>query len=208
VGILCVLVGAAGLMWLLGIHSEPWRGERWPTTTWGPRFFFGGFPWTGDMSHGMMGPGPGMAYGKRTFASDGEQIYYTGVSRKNGPLLRTGGPMWAQHSGVGCVACYGVHGRGGVPVMMGTALPEDIRYATLTAADTHEKGAKNDEIDHPPFTDATIKRAVTPGDQPGQQAAGLDDAPVADGQRGLDRRPCVPENTTVMGDGSAPSQAT
>jgi cytochrome c oxidase subunit 2 len=176
VGILCVLVGAAGLAWLLGIHSEPWRGDRWPTRAWGPRSFFGGSTWTGGMGPGMMGgcggpggmmgPGPGVAYGKRTFASNGEQIYYTGVSRKNGPLLRTGGPMWVQHGGVGCVACHGVHGRGGVPVMMGTALPEDIRYTTLTAADAHEKGEKKDEMDHPPFTDATIKQAVTQGVDP------------------------------------------
>jgi len=117
-------------------------------------------------SRGMMGPGSGVTYGKRTFASNGEQIYYTGVSRTTGPIPRTGGPMWVYHPGVGCVACHGVHGRGGVPVMMGTALPEDIRYATLTAADEHEKGEKTDEMDHPPFTDATIKRAVTQGVDP------------------------------------------
>ena len=61
------------------------------------------------------------------------------------------------------MACHGVHGRGGVPVMMGTALPEDIRYATLTAAEAHEKSEKQDAMEHPPFTDATIQRAVTQG---------------------------------------------
>lgn len=185
VGIVCVLVGAAGLVWLLGIHRDPWRGERGPTTAWGPRSFFGGSPWTGGMGPGMMGgyggpgrmgghggpggmmgPAPGVASGKRTFASNGEQIYYTGVSQTTGPIPRTGGPMWVYHAGVGCVACHGVHGRGGVPVMMGTALPEDIRYATLTAAGPHEKGEKKEEMDHPPFTDATIKRAVTQGVDP------------------------------------------
>lgn len=39
--------------------------------------------------------------------------------------------MWVQMGGVGCVACHGVHGRGGVPVMMGTAVPPDIRYEAL-----------------------------------------------------------------------------
>jgi cytochrome c oxidase subunit II len=115
---------------------------------------------------GMMGPGPGVASGKRTFASNGEQIYYTGVSRTTGPIPRTGGPMWAYHRGVGCVACHGVHGRGGVPVMMGTALPEDIRYTTLTAAEPHKEGEKKEAMDHPPFTDATIKQAITQGVDP------------------------------------------
>ena len=151
-GILCILVGAAGLAWLLGIHREPWSGDRWPTRAWG--------------QGGMMGPGPGLAQGKRTFASNGEQIYYTGVSAKTGPIPTTGGPGWMAHGGVGCVACHGTHGRGGVPVMMGTALPEDIRYATLTAAEPPKAGEQKAEMDHPPFTDATIKRAVIQGVDP------------------------------------------
>jgi mono/diheme cytochrome c family protein len=42
--------------------------------------------------------------------------------------------------------------------MMGTAIPEDIRYSTLTAG----KG----EMDHPPYTDPTIERAITRGVDP------------------------------------------
>jgi mono/diheme cytochrome c family protein len=114
----------------------------------------------------MMGPEPGPVYGKRTFASNGERIYYTGTSAKTGPIPRTGGPMWVYHAGVGCVACHGVQGRGGVPVMMGTAIPEDIRYPTLTAAEPAKAGEKKEAMDHPPFTDATIKQAVTQGVDP------------------------------------------
>jgi mono/diheme cytochrome c family protein len=112
----------------------------------------------------MIGPGP--AYGKRTFASNGERIYYTGTSAKTGPIPRTGGPMWVYHAGVGCVACHGVQGRGGVPVMMGTAIPEDIRYPTLTAAEPAKAGEKKEAMDHPPYTDTTIKQAVTQGIDP------------------------------------------
>ena len=112
----------------------------------------------------MMGPGP--VSGKRTFASNGERIYYTGTSAKTGPIPRTGGPMWVSHAGVGCVACHGVEGRGGVPVMMGTAVPEDIRYPTLTTAEHREAGEKKAEMEHPPYTDATIKRAITQGVDP------------------------------------------
>ena len=99
----------------------------------------------------------------RRFTSNGERIYYTGISAKNGPIARTGGPMWVYHTGVGCVACHGIHGRGGVPVMMGTAVPEDIRYDVLTGKVQESGGEK---IDHPPYTDATIKRAITQGLDP------------------------------------------
>jgi mono/diheme cytochrome c family protein len=114
----------------------------------------------------MMGPGPGPVYGKRTFSSNGERIYYTGSSAKTGPIPRTGGPMWVYHAGVGCVACHGVEGRGGVPVMMGTAVPEDIRYPVLTTAEHREEGEKKEEVDQPPYTDATLKQAVTQGIDP------------------------------------------
>ena len=80
---------------------------------------------------GMMG-GPAYVPLNRRFTSNGERIYYTGISAKTGPIVRSGGPMWVYHTGVGCVACHGVHGRGGVPIMMGTAIPADIRYDVLT----------------------------------------------------------------------------
>jgi cytochrome c oxidase subunit II len=170
-GVACILIGVAGLVWFSGMHGGP--GSM---GVWGPRAFFGGARWMhgggpGMMGGfggpgGMMGPGPGLAAGKRTFASNGEQIYYTGASAKTGPIPRTGGPGWVTHTGVGCVACHGVHGRGGVPVMMGTALPEDIRYQTLTATEPPKAGEKPEAMDHPPFTDATIKRAVIQGVDP------------------------------------------
>jgi cytochrome c oxidase subunit 2 len=144
-GLLCVLIGIAGLVWLSAVHSR-----FWSTGAWGP---------------GMMGGyGPYGGSTPQQFTSNGEQIYYTGVSRKDGYIPRAGGPPWAQR--VGCVACHGVQGRGGVPVMMGTAIPEDIRYATLTAAEHQEEGEKKEEMDHPPYTDATIKQAITQGVDP------------------------------------------
>ncbi len=159
-GLLCVLIGVAGLVWLSAMHDRPWGAG-----TWGPRAFFGRFRWVpGGDPDAMMGTGPGLVYGKTAFASNGERIYYTGISTKRGLIPRTGGPMWVYHAGVGCVACHGVHGRGGVPVMMGTAIPEDIRYATLTAAEHREAGEmKKEESIRQPYTDATIKRAVTQG---------------------------------------------
>jgi cytochrome c oxidase subunit II len=51
----------------------------------------------------------------------------------------------------------------GVPVMMGTAVPSGIRYAALTGKEHEEGGEK---MDHPPYTDAIIKQAITQGLDP------------------------------------------
>ncbi len=55
----------------------------------------------------------------RRFKSPGERIYYTGIGVNGYPIPFYGGPMWLRMHGGGCVSCHGVHGRGGVPVMMG-----------------------------------------------------------------------------------------
>jgi mono/diheme cytochrome c family protein len=147
-----ILVGAAGLPWISVVQGGPWQIAQMMGS--------GG---------GMMGPGigPGMMggwsaqwYGKKKFASDGEQIYFTGVSAKTGPIPRAGGPMWVQMGGAACAACHGIQGRGGVPVMMGTAIPADIRYEALIKGE-YEHGKKET-----PYTDALIKRAVTEGLDP------------------------------------------
>jgi mono/diheme cytochrome c family protein len=64
------------------------------------------------------------------------------------------------------MVCHGIDGRGGVPVMWGTKLPADIRYAALTEQDprAHVKGAEEEA--HPPYTDALIEQAITQGLNP------------------------------------------
>lgn len=96
------------------------------------------------------------------FASNGEQIYYTGVSSRSGPIPFLGGPMWLRMHGGGCAACHSSAGRGGVPVMMGTTVPPDIRYARLTEVHRGEP----QEPAHSAYTDALIKRALTEGADP------------------------------------------
>ena len=102
-----------------------------------------------QMGPGMAGHGmePGWPGYERPFNSLGEQVYYTGVDI-HGPVPRYGGPMWLRMHGGGCVSCHGIKGRGGVPVMMGAAIPADITYQELME-------------DH--YTDALIKRAITQG---------------------------------------------
>jgi len=96
----------------------------------------------------------------RGYATSGERIYYTGVD-ENGQRIRfEGGPMWLYMHGGSCVSCHGPDGRGGRPVMMGTEIPPDIRYHHLIEEE-HEEGEE-----HPPYTDETIKRAITQGLNP------------------------------------------
>ncbi len=114
------------------------------------------------MGHGMghgsrMGGGPTGPHGPGDFASNGERIYLSGVSDRIGPIPRFGGPMWIRMMGGGCAACHGSNGRGGQPVMMGTAVPPDIRYEALIT------GAYEPGEHATPYTEALIKRAVTQG---------------------------------------------
>ena len=147
-GLALIVIGSAGVLLLStrGGWGPPGRG-------WGP----------GAMGPGMMGGGFAGGYGKPQYDSNGERIYYTGVSARTGPLPVSGGPMWLGMQGGGCVACHGVRGRGGVPVMMGGAIPPDIRHEALTRAE-HREGGESQE--HPPYTDVLIKRALTEGLDP------------------------------------------
>lgn len=146
-GVVLIVLGGAGLL-LLSV------GDTWgPEPGWAPSM----------MGPGMMGGWSAGWTGKQTFASNGERIYYTGVSANTGPIPASGGPMWVGMRGGGCVACHGVRGRGGVPVMMGGSIPSDIRYEALTREE-HREGEKTRE--HPPYTDALIQRAVTQGVDP------------------------------------------
>ncbi len=163
-GVVFLLLGVAGLALLSAFQGGFWGDAMWPMGPWGSGGMF--------MGPGMMrGLGPGMMRGwswgwpgKQSFASNGERIYYTGISARTGPILASGGPMWVGMGGVGCVACHGVHGRGGIPVMMGTALPADIRYEALIKGE-YEHGKKET-----PYTDALIKRAITEGLDPDGEA--------------------------------------
>ncbi len=122
-GIALILIGGAGVFLLSA-------GVGWgPDPGWAP----------GMMGPGMMGDGPAGRHAKQTFASNGEGIYYTGVSAKTGPIPRAGGPIWVRLGGLGCAACHGVRGRGGVPGMMGTAISADIRYDALITGE-YEQG--------------------------------------------------------------------
>ncbi len=158
-GVVLVLIGVGGLAWLSAFQGGHWGNAPWGRGPWGERGWFTGrgMPWMGP---GMMSGGWQRWFGKKSFASNGEQIYYTGVSAKSGPIPVSGGPMWVSMGGAGCVTCHGIQGQGGVPVMMGTTIPADIRYEALIKGE-YEHGSKE-----APYTDALIKRAITEGLDP------------------------------------------
>jgi mono/diheme cytochrome c family protein len=99
-----------------------------------------------------------------SFRSNGARIYWTGVDDQGKRAALSGGPSWVTMRGGSCVDCHGPDGRGGKQCMMGTAIPPDIRYGVLTGK-IHEPGGE--VMDHPPYTDATIKRAIGQGLDPG-----------------------------------------
>lgn len=99
-------------------------------------------------------------YGKNIktgFQSNGERIYYTGYDSQGERIRTTYGPAWLYMHGGSCVDCHGVDGKGGVPVMMGTAIPPDITYKSLTSGHDEE---------NQPYTDKTIKIAIRDGLEP------------------------------------------
>jgi mono/diheme cytochrome c family protein len=113
------------------------------------------FPWSRATR-----PAAGVPEPLQGYASNGETIYFTGFNDQAERIPFTGGPMWLSMRGSGCASCHGPDGRGGAPVMMGTEIPLDIRYHHLIEEE-HEEGEA-----HPPYTDETIKRAITEGVEP------------------------------------------
>lgn len=101
----------------------------------------------------------------RDFASNGERIYFTGTSLTGPPISSTMPGMHRMGRGsIACASCHGSDGRGGqVTMMMTTTEAPDIRYTVLTKGEHDEA---HGEGPHQPYSDETIKRAITQGVDP------------------------------------------
>lgn len=112
----------------------------------------------------MMGP---MMRGRRApsseqrFKTNGQRIYYTATSSSGEPITTSGGPHWFEMHGGSCVDCHGPGGIGGYEVPMTNVVAPNITYSALTSKKHETHGEQ-----HPPYTDALIKRAVTKGVDP------------------------------------------
>lgn len=97
------------------------------------------------------------------FSSNGERIYMTATSNSGQPITYDGGPGEGMGSGMlACADCHGRDGRGGErQMMMETFHAPDIRWETL--AGDHGEHEENGEGDHPAYTPATLRRAITEG---------------------------------------------
>jgi cytochrome c oxidase subunit 2 len=97
------------------------------------------------------------------YRSNGAQIYFTATSW-SGTRVTSDLRIGMMRSGtVACATCHGPDGRGGrVRMMMRVFDAPDIRYGTLVSGEHGEE----DEHEHEPWTDATIKQAIMQGVEP------------------------------------------
>jgi hypothetical protein len=97
------------------------------------------------------------------YSSNGEQIYFTATSQRGMPIVSDIGTGMMGGGMMTCANCHGPDGHGGrVQMMMRTFVAPDVRYKTLTSEEMEHEG---EEV-HPPYTDETIKQAITEGIEP------------------------------------------
>ena len=90
-----------------------------------------------------------------SYSSNGERIYFTAASSSGDPITPEGFVMMGHK--FACTDCHGSDGKGGtVTMMMQQFDVPNITWPVLTGQ--HE--------DHPPYTVATIKQAITEGIDP------------------------------------------
>ena len=169
-----VVIGIGAVLYLLGTSRAPLGYGDYVYGQQPSRPGGGGMMYPGQ---GGMYPGGGYpTHLKSEFESNGEMIYYTGYNESGDLIEIEYGPRWLYVHGGSCVNCHGADGKGGFPVMMGFAIPSDIRYETLTSEEHGEEhgeeageggaGEGQGEEAHPPYTDETIKRAIVEGIDP------------------------------------------
>jgi mono/diheme cytochrome c family protein len=100
-----------------------------------------------------------------SYSSNGERIYFTATSSSGRTITSSGGIMMHQ---MACVNCHGPDGHGGrVNMMMWTLDVPDITWHNLTGEAGHDEPEGGEEHEeHPPYTEESLKRAITRGIDP------------------------------------------
>jgi mono/diheme cytochrome c family protein len=100
------------------------------------------------------------------YGSNGERIYFTATS-SSGESITSTGSIRMMHT-ITCANCHGPEGKGGrVNMMMWSFDAPDITWGKLTQEDHHEEESNKDEHEeHPPYTEETLKSAITRGINP------------------------------------------
>jgi mono/diheme cytochrome c family protein len=101
-----------------------------------------------------------------SYGSNGERIYFTAESSSGEPITYSGS-IRMMHS-ITCANCHGPEGKGGrVNMMMSYFDSPNITWHVLTQEEGHnEEPGKGEHEEHPPYTEVTLKRAITGGVDP------------------------------------------
>lgn len=104
------------------------------------------------------------------FASNGERIYFTAESSSGTPIRYSGGVTMMMNSRNTCADCHGADGKGGriTMMMMSSFQTPDITWDNLTEAELEggHGGDEEEHQEHPPYTEETLKSAITEGVNP------------------------------------------
>ncbi len=99
-----------------------------------------------------------------SYSTNGERIYLTGTSASGPPIrAQMQGMHRMRRDEMSCATCHGLDGSGGTVRMMMTSVEApDIRWEHLVEEEHHEGEGE----DHPAYTVASFKRAVSEGVDP------------------------------------------
>ena len=97
------------------------------------------------------------------YSSNGERIYFTVESASGQPITYTGS-IRMMHA-ISCANCHGQDGKGGrVNMMMSYFDSPNITWHVLIQEEEHEEQTgQGEHEEHPPYTEETLKRAITEG---------------------------------------------
>ena len=98
------------------------------------------------------------------FSSEGERIYFTGISSSGEEIRPIGGQHRMQMHGGSCVTCHGFDREGGVRMWP--------RFWVVTPALTVDslKTDHQSDHDHPSYDEASLKQAIVDGVRPSGEA--------------------------------------